>query len=63
MNYLTKRYVKVRELGRTWSEGQTMAEYAMVMAAIAVVVFAVYQVMGSDTAAIAGKVNADLTAS
>jgi len=40
-----------------------MAEYAIVTAAIAAVVFAVYQVMGSDTAALAGKVNSDLTAS
>jgi hypothetical protein len=40
-----------------------MAEYAIVMAVIATVVFAVYQVTGGDIATIAGKVNVDLTAS
>ena len=63
MNFLTRRYVRVEELGRKWSKGQTMAEYAMVMAAIAVVVFAVYQVTGGDIATMVGKVNADLSAS
>jgi hypothetical protein len=63
MNFLTKRYIRVEELGRKWFRGQTMAEYAIVMATVAAVVFGVYQVMGGDTAALVGKVNVDLSAS
>ena len=63
MNFLTERCVRVGELGRKWSKGQTMAEYAIVTAAIAAVVFAVYQVTGGDIATMVGKVNADLSAS
>jgi Flp pilus assembly pilin Flp len=40
-----------------------MAEYAIVTAAVAAVVFAVYQVTGGDIATMVGKVNADLSAS
>jgi hypothetical protein len=63
MNFLTKRYVEVGELARKWSKGQTMAEYAIVTAAVAAVVFVVYQVTGGDIATMVGKVNADLSAS
>ena len=63
LNFLTKKYVEVGELGRKWSQGQTTAEYAIVLAAVAAVVFAVFQVMGGDSATLAGKVNADLAAS
>jgi Flp pilus assembly pilin Flp len=36
-------FVKVRE----YQQGQTMAEYALIMAAVAVVVFVGYQTMGT----------------
>jgi len=42
MNAITKLVVRAREYGR----GQTMAEYALILAAVAVVVFAGYQTMG-----------------
>jgi Flp pilus assembly pilin Flp len=63
MNFLTKRYLEAGELRHKWSKGQTMAEYAIVTAAVAAVVFAVYQVTGGDIATMVGKVNADLSAS
>jgi Flp pilus assembly pilin Flp len=43
MEQITKMIVKVREYQR----GQTMAEYALILAAVAVVVFVGYQTMGT----------------
>jgi Flp pilus assembly pilin Flp len=43
MDLIRKLYVKANELAR----GQTMTEYALILAAVAVVVFAAYQTMGS----------------
>ena len=43
-NFLTKMYVKAREASR----GQTMTEYALILSAVAVVVFVGYKTMGSD---------------
>lgn len=42
--------------------GQTMTEYALILAAIAVVVFAIYEVMGQDIGSLVSKVNTALTA-
>jgi Flp pilus assembly pilin Flp len=61
MNVLTQGYIKANELRRKWSEGQTMTEYALIMAAIAVVVFAVYQTMGNDIKTLVNSVNTQLT--
>jgi Flp pilus assembly pilin Flp len=44
MNSIRKLYVKADQFSR----GQTMTEYALILAAVAVVVFAFYQTMGSD---------------
>ncbi len=44
MDFLTKAYVKVREEAR----GQTMTEYALILSAVAVVVFVAYQTMGNS---------------
>ena len=38
-----------------------MTEYALIMAAVAIVVFATYQVMGNDIGSLVNKVNTDLT--
>ena len=46
MDYLDTMYLRVRELHRKLTKGQTMTEYAMIVALIAVVVFVTYQVMG-----------------
>ena len=43
MDKITGMLVKVREYQR----GQTMAEYALILAAVAVVVFVGYQTMGT----------------
>ena len=57
MNTLTRLYLKLREK----QKGQTMTEYALIMAAVAIVVFATYQVMGQDIGSLVNKVNTDLT--
>ncbi len=43
MNKITELFVKVREYHR----GQTMTEYALILSAVAVVVFVGYQTMGT----------------
>jgi len=43
MDTIRKLYVKADQFAR----GQTMTEYALILAAVAVVVFAGYQVMGT----------------
>jgi len=59
MATIKKMYVKMRTLRR----GQTMTEYALILAAIAVVVFITYQVMGQDIGQMVNKVNSALTSS
>ena len=43
MDKITELFVKVREYHR----GQTMTEYALILSAVAVVVFVGYQTMGT----------------
>jgi len=43
MDILRKLYVKANEFAR----GQTMTEYALILAAVAVVVYAGYQTLGT----------------
>jgi Flp pilus assembly pilin Flp len=43
MDLIRKLYVKTNELAR----GQTMTEYALILAAVAVVVYAGYQTLGT----------------
>jgi Flp pilus assembly pilin Flp len=46
MGQLIKIYVGAREFLRNVAKGQTMTEYALILAAIAIVVFVTYQVLG-----------------
>ena len=59
MDTIRSMYVKLRNLRR----GQTMTEYALILAAIAVVVFISYQVMGQSINTMVNKVNSSLTTS
>jgi len=61
MELITKTLVRVREWHKGLSKGQTMTEYALIMAAVAVVVFVTYQTMGNDIGSLVNKVNTDLT--
>jgi Flp pilus assembly pilin Flp len=56
MDKITKMFVKARE----FQKGQTMAEYALIMAAVAVVVFVGYQTMGSTITSLLSTVDTKL---
>jgi Flp pilus assembly pilin Flp len=48
MDYLATMYIRAREFHRRLTKGQTMTEYAMIVAVIAIAVFVTYQVMGQN---------------
>ena len=52
----TKLFLKTRDFAR----GQTMAEYALILAAVAVVVFAGYQTMGTTITSMLTSVDTQL---
>ena len=56
MSAITKLVVRTREFNR----GQTMAEYALILAAVAVVVFVGYQTMGTTITTLLGSVDTSL---
>ncbi len=72
MEFLTRTYVKVREFqkrlgkGREFQKrlgkGQTMTEYALILAAVAVVVFVTYEVMGQKINVLVNFIDSDLSA-
>ena len=63
MSTFAQVYLKFREAARKMSEGQTMTEYALIMAAVAIVVFVTYQAMGNDIGSLVNGINTDLTTS
>jgi len=56
MDLIRKLYVKADESAR----GQTMTEYALILAAVAVVVYVGYQTMGTDIGSLLGTVDTQL---
>jgi Flp pilus assembly pilin Flp len=56
MSAVTKFVVRTREFAR----GQTMAEYALILAAVAVVVFIGYQTMGTTITTLLTSVDGSL---
>jgi Flp pilus assembly pilin Flp len=56
MDRIRTLYVKANEFAR----GQTMAEYALILAAVAVVVYAGYQTMGTTITALLSSVDTKL---
>jgi Flp pilus assembly pilin Flp len=60
MKVLMKLYVGVREFQKKLSKGQTMTEYALILAAVAVVVFVTYEVMGQDITNMVQTIDSDL---
>lgn len=59
MAFLTTVFVSARE----WHKGQTMTEYALILAAVAVIVFVTYEVMGQDINSLVNSVDSSLTSS
>jgi len=56
MEWITRRYLIARE----WSKGQTMTEYALILSAVAVVVYIGYQAMGGDITSLLSSVDGNL---
>ncbi|MBF6559937.1 MAG: Flp family type IVb pilin [Candidatus Binataceae bacterium] len=50
-------------MGKRLSKGQTMTEYALILAAVAIVVFATYELMGQDIGSMVNKIDSTLTSS
>ena len=63
MQFAVRMYVKAREMGKRLSKGQTMTEYALILAAVAIVVFVTYEVMGQDIGSLVNKIDSSLGAS
>jgi Flp pilus assembly pilin Flp len=56
---LSSLYVKVQE----YRKAQTMTEYALILAAVAIVVFITYEVMGQDITSLVNRIDTALTTS
>jgi Flp pilus assembly pilin Flp len=56
---LSRTYLKVRE----FQKGQTMTEYALILAAVAIVVFVTYEVMGQDIGSLVNNIDTYLASS
>jgi Flp pilus assembly pilin Flp len=54
-------FIRARELVVRNTHGQTMTEYALILAAIAVVVYGVYAAMGNNIGSLANGVDSSLT--
>ena len=61
MEVLTKFYIRAREFQKRLSKGQTMTEYALILAAVAVVVFVTYEVMGQQINNLVNFIDSDLS--
>jgi Flp pilus assembly pilin Flp len=56
LELLTKTFVRARE----WHKGQTMTEYALILSAVAVIVYLGYQTMGTDIGSLLNSVDGQL---
>jgi len=56
---VTRFTARIRRL----TSGQTMTEYALILAAVAIVVYVTYQVMGQDITSMVNKIDSALLAS
>ena len=58
---MTKLLIRARESVVRNSRGQTMTEYALILAAIAVVVYGTYAILGNNIGSLASGVDSTLT--
>lgn len=52
---------RIREWRIRWSGAQTMTEYALILAAVAIVAYVTYQVLGQDIGSMVSKIDTALT--
>jgi len=61
MESVTKMFIRARESMVRNARGQTMTEYALILAAIAVVVYGTYKALGNSITSLASSVDSALT--
>ena len=61
MDLFTRAFLKVRERFVRFHRAQTMTEYALILAAIAVVVYGTYRALGNNIGSLASGVDSALT--
>jgi Flp pilus assembly pilin Flp len=61
VDQFTEAFVKVRERFAGLHRAQTMTEYALILAAIAVVVYGTYAVLGNNIGSLGSGVDSTLT--
>jgi Flp pilus assembly pilin Flp len=61
MESVTKMFVCAREYVVRNARGQTMTEYTLVLAAVAVAVFGIYKALGNNVGSLANGVDSTLT--
>jgi Flp pilus assembly pilin Flp len=71
MESIVRNYLRVRESAarlrpgkvmKRIARGQSMTEYALILAAVAIVVYATYETMGTDIGVLATQIDTKLTA-
>ena len=61
MESVTKMFIRARESVVRSARGQTMTEYALILAAIAVVVYGTYKALGNNITSLASGIDSALT--
>ena len=61
MESIARIFIRYREIAVRQSRGQTMTEYALILAAVAVVVYGAYKVLGNSIGSLASGVDSALT--
>jgi Flp pilus assembly pilin Flp len=61
MEAVTKMFIRARESMVRNTRGQTMTEYALILAAIAVVVYGTYRALGNNIGSLASGVDSALS--
>ena len=60
MARIVRWYMSVSTRARRRARGQTMTEYALILAAVAIVAYVTYQVMGQDIGSMVNKIDTAL---
>jgi Flp pilus assembly pilin Flp len=61
MGFVTRNYVRLMRSRGHFDKGQTMTEYALILAAIAIVVFVAYKTMGNSITTMVQNISGQLT--